>query len=92
MESPPSEIPPEVQARLLGQTLHRHFKAWLDEGIPALEGRTPRAAARDLQLRPKLIQLLREIENHQDRDRQQGKAWYDIAWLWQELGINRSEA
>ncbi len=92
MEKPPSEIPPEVQARLLGQAMHRHFKAWLDEGIPALEGRTPRAAAQDLSLRPKVVQLLREIENHQDRDRQQGKMWYDIAWIWEELGINRSEA
>jgi hypothetical protein len=33
-----------------------------------------------------------EIENHQDRDRQQGKAWYDTAWLWQNLGISRKEA
>ncbi len=33
-----------------------------------------------------------EIKNHQDRARQQGQAWYDIAWMWQELGINRSEA
>ncbi len=33
-----------------------------------------------------------EIENHQDQARQQGKAWYDITWLWEELGINRSEA
>jgi tetratricopeptide (TPR) repeat protein len=87
-----SELPPEIEARLLGQTLHRHFKSWLDERIPALEGRTPRAAARDLRLRPKVIQLLREIENHQDQARQQGKAWYDITWLWEELGINRREA
>lgn len=91
-EKPPSEIRPEVQTRLLGQTLHRHFKSWLDEGIPALEGRTPRVAARDLQFRPKLIQLLRGIENHQDRARQQGQPWYDIAWLWEELGISRREA
>ncbi|MBI3120668.1 MAG: SEC-C domain-containing protein [candidate division NC10 bacterium] len=75
LEKPPSEIPPEVQTRLLGQTLHRHFKAWLDEGIQTLEGRTPRAAAQDLSLRPKVVQLLREIENHQDRARQQGQPW-----------------
>ena len=81
-----------MQSRLLGQTLHRHFKTWLDEGIPALEGRTPRAAAEDPRLRPKLIQLLREIENHQDQARQQGHAWYDIAWMWEELGISRTEA
>ena len=59
---------------------------------PTLRGRTPRASAWVLRLRPKLIHLLREIENHQDRNQQQGKAWCDIAWLWEELEINRKEA
>jgi hypothetical protein len=87
-----AEIPPEVQTRLLGQMLHRHYTAWLDQQIPALDGRTPRQAARDMFLRPKLIQVLREIENHQDRERQQGKPWYDAAWMWETLGIPRTEA
>jgi tetratricopeptide (TPR) repeat protein len=86
------DLPPEVQARLLGQMLHRHYTAWLDQQIPALDNRTPRQAARDMLLRPKVIQLLREIENHQDRERQQGKPWYDAAWMWERLGIPRTEA
>jgi hypothetical protein len=91
-EQPSSEIPPDVQTRLVGQMLHRHFTAWLDQQVPALNGRTPRQAARDVLLRPKLIQLLREIENMQDRERQQGKPWYDAAWMWEALGIPRTEA
>jgi hypothetical protein len=87
-----SEIPPEVQTRLVGQMLHRHFTAWLEQAIPALDGRTPRQAARDVILRPKVIHLLREIENIQDRERQQGKPWYDAAWMWETLGISRTEA
>lgn len=87
-----SEIPPEVQTRLLGEMFHRHFTAWLDQQIPALDGRTPKHAARDMLLRPKLIQLLREIENMQDRERQQGKPWYDAAWMWEALGIRPTEA
>jgi hypothetical protein len=86
-----SEISPKVQARLIGQMLHRHFTAWLDQHIPALDGRTPRQAACDVILRPKVIQLLREIENIQDRERQQGKPWYDAAWMWETLGIPRTE-
>jgi hypothetical protein len=43
-------------------------------------------------LRPRLIQVLREIENHQDRERQQGKPWYAAAWLGGALGISRTEA
>jgi tetratricopeptide (TPR) repeat protein len=87
-----SEIPPEVRTRLVGQMLHRHFTAWLDQTIPALDGRTPRQAARDMLLRPRLIQILREVENAQDRERQQGKPWYDAAWMWETLGIPRTEA
>jgi hypothetical protein len=71
--------------------MHRHYSAWLDEAIPALGSHTPRAAARDPQLRPTVVQLLRQIENQQDRSRQQGEIWYDIAWMWEELGINRLE-
>jgi hypothetical protein len=87
-----AEISPEVEANFLGPTLHRHYKTWLDDAIPALEGSTPRSAAKDPRLRPKLIQLLREHENQQDRARQQGELWYDLAWMWQELGISRQEA
>jgi len=85
-------VPPEVEAHMLGKVLHRHFTEWLDQPVPALDGRTPRAAARDAQLRPKLIQLLREMENHQDHARREGRAWYDIGWMWKELGIVRTEA
>jgi hypothetical protein len=72
--------------------LQRHLTVWLDQQISALDGRTPRQAARDVLLRPKVIQLLREIENIQDRDRQRGKPWYDAAWMWEALGIPRTEA
>jgi tetratricopeptide (TPR) repeat protein len=89
---PASAVPPEVETRLLGKVLHRHFTEWLDQQIPALNGRTPRVAARDPQLRPRLIQLLREMENHQDHARREGRAWYDIAWMWEELRIGRTEA
>jgi|GEM_PF-967337 len=87
-----AEISPEVAASFLGPTLHRHYNSWLDDAIPALEGNTPRSAAKDPRLRAKLIQLLREHENQQDRARQRGDLWYDIGWLWQELGISRQEA
>jgi hypothetical protein len=89
---PAPAVPPEVEAQVLGKVLHRHFTEWLDQPVPALDGRTPRAAVRDPRLRPRLIQLLRETENHQDHARREGRAWYDIGWMWTELGIARTEA
>ena len=85
-------VPPEVEAQVLGKVLHRHFTEWLDQPVPALDGQTPRAAARDAQMRQELIQLLREMEKHQDHARREGRAWYDIGWMWEELRIGRTEA
>lgn len=91
-EGRPPAVPPEVEAQIVGQALRRHYTAWLDQAAPALGGQTPRTAARDPRQRSKLIQLLREMENHQGRARQQGKAWYDVGWIWEALGIGRQEA
>ncbi len=85
-------VDPEVEAQIAGQLLHRHYTTWLDQAVPALGGQTPRDAARDPGQRPKVIQLLREIENQQGHARQQGKVWYDVGWIWEELGISRQEA
>ena len=40
-----SGIPPEVESQMLAEFSGRYYRAWLDEQIPALGGRTPRHAA-----------------------------------------------
>jgi hypothetical protein len=49
-------------------------------------------AARSAQAEARPAEVPPEIENHQDRARQQGKSWYDMSWMWGELGIGREEA
>jgi len=83
------EIPPEVQAELLGRFYEEHYRKWLDEPVPALGDRTPRHAAKLKTVRPKLITLLKDFESHSERQRRAGEPAYDFGWMWKELDLAR---
>jgi|GEM_PF-5160611 len=58
------QLPKSPEMRKIEQDLiDSYYMKWLDEEIPALEGKTPREAARDPMLRQKLIFLLNELES-----------------------------
>ena len=38
----PLDVPPEVEARLIGDFYDKHYRSWPDTPLPALGGRTPR--------------------------------------------------
>lgn len=80
-------LPPEVEAEAVTRFLDRHYREWLDIPVPALGHRTPRHAARLKTIRPRLEQLLRQFENHAERDRLEGRPGYDFGWLRVELGL-----
>ena len=75
-------------AEALASWLRDQDRQWLDISVPALDGRTPREAARDRRLRPRLRELLIEIENQQAR--LTPGAGRDVSWLWKELRLRRS--
>ncbi len=63
-------------------------RVFLDDAIPALNNRTPREAARDPALRPRLIRLLKErVRSHDERNLRAGRT-DDINWLLRELGAD----
>jgi hypothetical protein len=84
-----SEIPPDVQAEVLGRFYDEHYHKWLDEPVPALGDRTPRHAAKLKTMRPKLIALLKDFESHSERQRRAGEIAYDLSWMWKELELTR---
>jgi hypothetical protein len=83
------EIPPEVQAEVLGRFYEEHYRKWLDQPVPALGDRTPRHAAKLKTVRPKLITLLKDFESRAERQRRAGEPAYDFGWMWKELGLAR---
>jgi hypothetical protein len=67
---PPSAVPgldPAEQARIEREYKQRHYQRWLDEPIPALDGQTPRQAARTRAGRHRVDVLLRDIEHREGR-------------------------
>ena len=73
---------------LVHQGLDDHCRRVLDEPIPALGGKSPRAAAKTPKGREKVAAWLKVLENHSAR-RPAGDPirGHDFGWMWQELGV-----
>ena len=71
----------------LAEWMAARDREWLDLDIPALDGSTPREAAKDSRLRGRLRDLLIEMENIEAR--MAGAHGRDLTWLWKELGLRR---
>lgn len=88
---PPSgpAIPLEEAERLVHELLDRQYRATLDEPVPMLGGRTPRAAARSARGRRDLAGWLKHLENSSGRAMapDDPMATYDFTPLWRELGV-----
>jgi hypothetical protein len=84
-------IPEEIQAPLIKKFLDDHYRKWLDEALPALSHRTPRHAVTLKTFRPKVIELLKQMENSEARAGARGKTPYDFGWLWRELGLEKEK-
>ena len=87
--APASEIDPEEAAAIILDYKRRHYGKWPDEPLPALGGRTPRQAARSKTLRPQLVDLLKDMENHEARAARPDSPAFDFGPVWQELGLER---
>jgi hypothetical protein len=83
------EVPSEVAAQAALAFYERHYRGWVDTPLPALGGKTPRAAAASKTGRPRLVALLKEIESRAARQRLAGEPAYDFGWMWGELGLER---
>ncbi len=84
----PSGLSPEDERALVRQGMDDHYRRVLDQPIPALGGKSPRAAAKTPKGREKVAAWLKVLENHSAK-RPAGDpiGGYDFGWMWQELGV-----
>lgn len=61
-EEPRSEIPPELERKLLKRHFTEYYTRWVDMAVPALDNLTPREAARNPLYRTRLEDLLKDFE------------------------------
>lgn len=79
------EVPPEFVA-IARQMRAEYMKQWIDLDVPALGGRTPRAASKTKKGREQLELLLREMENQEGRMPEAERV--DFRSIRAELGLS----
>lgn len=79
--------PPEEAFEAVLEMQARHYRSWLDEAIPMLDGKTPRQAARSPRMQERLAGMLRDLESQYLGALRDGQPAYDPTWMWRELGM-----
>jgi hypothetical protein len=84
------DIPEEESCAIVHDYLDRHYRDVLDQPVPMLGGKSPRAAVRTASGRIKAAGWLKMMENTTAKaaDHNSALAIYDFGWLWNELGID----
>ena len=85
--APPEPSPPEALA-IVREMKDRHYDAWLDTPLPALEGESPRAAMRTAAGRARVDVLLKDLENRESRLPEEER--FDVEGLRARLGLEET--
>jgi len=90
----PDDLPPEIARPIVHAQLDQHYRETLDRPMPALGHVSPREAARTDNGKTKVIDWLKDLENHAARagDGSDLMAGYDFGWIWRELGVSELQA
>lgn len=88
-KEPGSKIPLEIQQELYTQFMQGHCEKWLNEEIPALNGNTPLKTVKTKEGKKRVAELLKQFENIEERNKKEGRPYYDMTWMWERLGIER---
>ncbi|MCB4862953.1 hypothetical protein K7W03_25555 [Sphingobium sp. PNB] len=83
------QLPPEETERVVHEMLTREYTKALDQPVPMLGDRTPRALARTKAGRVKVAEWLRYLENGSAKSRaaDDPMATFDFTWMWEQLGV-----
>ena len=83
----PESIPPEIRQKVMEEFFRQHYTKFLDDSVPALEGMSPRKAAKNPLMRPRLVELMKEhIHGIEAQSKNQGLQ-INIDWVLEELGL-----
>ena len=77
--------PPEESARLIRAFKEKHYESWIDESIPALDGKTPRQMARTKSGKSRVALLIQDMELSDEKLAPEER--FDFNTLRKKLGI-----
>ncbi len=69
--------------------MQKHYEKWFTDKLPALNGQTPLEAVKTEEGKLKVIDLLKWLENSEERNKREGRPFFDIAWMWERLHLIR---
>ena len=80
----------EERRTIIHDGLDRHYRDLLDQPIPVLGNKSPRAAVKTPKGGAKVVDWLKTLENHTAKfaGSNDEMASYNFNWLWMELGVN----
>ncbi len=87
-KSTESALSPEFEAELMPEVRKKFSEIWLTQRVPALDGMTPKEAANDPALRPRLVELLKDFENMAANSPNMAM---DVVWLRRQLGLSNHD-
>ncbi len=86
--APEGALPPELEQQIMEKHYQEHYTKFLDDTIPALDNMSPREAAEKPDMRPRLIELMKDhIQGISSMCRERGIT-IDIDWVLEELGLH----
>jgi hypothetical protein len=84
----PASPAAEIEREALLAFKSAHYKSWPDDPLPALGGKTARQAVRTKKGRQAVRDLLRMLENDEQREGKRGGVAYDFNVIRRELGLD----
>jgi hypothetical protein len=95
LASPDADAPQQIdlseQERnaIIHETMDRHYRDTLDQPVPALGNKSPRAAVKTATGRARVADWLKMMENRTAKagESNSAMATYSFDWMWTELGI-----
>jgi hypothetical protein len=82
----PVDLSEEDQRAIVHDYLDRHYRDTLDQPVPSLGNKSPRAAVKTASGRAKVADWLKMMENRTAKS-DGAMASYSFDWMWTELGI-----
>jgi hypothetical protein len=84
------DLSEQEQRALIHETMDRHYRDTLDQPVPALGNKSPRAAVKTASGRAKVADWLKMMENRTAKAGKSNSAMasYSFVWMWTELGID----
>ncbi len=83
-----SEVPLEIQQEIYEKFMRKSYEDWLHENIPALDNKTPLEMVKTPEGRGRVETIIKEIENMEERNQDEGRPYTDFTWLRERLGLD----